>query len=79
MLDNNLIEVENFLPDDLVNSLVEFSQGDVPWETKESQKQLSRREINFILDKMFINVTILHPIKKRELSCHGKVNDYELK
>ena len=29
--------------------------------------------------QMFVNVTILHPIKKRELSCYGKVNDYELK
>ena len=37
------------------------------------------KEINFLLDKMFVNVTILHPIKKRELSCYGKVNDYELK
>ena len=40
---------------------------------------LSEKEMNFLLDKMFINVTILHPIMKRELSCFGKVNDYELK
>ena len=39
----------------------------------------SEKEINFLLDKMFVDVTILHPIKKRELSCYGKVNDYELK
>ena len=39
----------------------------------------NEKEINFLLDKMFVNVTILHPIKKRELSCYGKVNDYELK
>ena len=39
----------------------------------------NEEEINFLLDKMFVNVTILHPIKKRELSCYGKVNDYELK
>ena len=38
----------------------------------------NEKEINFLLDKMFVNVTILHPIKKRELSCYGKVNDYEL-
>jgi|TARA_B110000211_G_scaffold209962_1_gene247669 hypothetical protein len=50
MLDNNLIEVENFLPDALVDSLVEFSQGDVPWETQEMQERLSRRKVNFILD-----------------------------
>ena len=36
-------------------------------------------EINFLLDKMFVNVTILHPVKRKELSCFGKVNDYELK
>ena len=39
----------------------------------------NEKEINFLLGKMFVNVTILHPIKKRELSCYGKVNDYELK
>lgn len=39
----------------------------------------NEKEINFLLDKMFVNVTILHPINKKELSCDGKVNDYELK
>ena len=39
----------------------------------------NEKEINFLLDKMFVNVIILHPIKKKELSCYGKVNDYELK
>ena len=38
----------------------------------------NEKEINFLLDKMFINVTILHPIQKRELSCYGKINNYEL-
>ena len=36
------------------------------------------KEIEFLLDKMFVNVTILHPVYKSELSCAGKVNDYEL-
>ena len=36
------------------------------------------REIEFLLNKMFVNVTILHPLKKKELSCSGKINDYEL-
>ena len=36
------------------------------------------REIEFLLNKMFVNVTILHPVKKKELSCSGKINDYEL-
>jgi len=39
----------------------------------------SDNEINFLIDKMFVNVTIFHPINKKELSCNGKVNDYELK
>ena len=37
------------------------------------------KEIDFLIDKMFINVTIFHPINNKELSCSGKVNDYELK
>ena len=36
------------------------------------------REVEFLLNKMFVNVTILHPVKKKELSCSGKINDYEL-
>ena len=39
----------------------------------------NENEINFLLGKMFVNVTIFHPIKKIELICFGKVNDYELK
>jgi len=39
----------------------------------------NEKEIIFLLDKMFVKVTIFHPIEKRELSCYGKVNDYELK
>jgi len=35
-------------------------------------------EIKFLLNKMFVNVTIFHPLNKKELSCSGKVNDYEL-
>ena len=38
----------------------------------------NEREIEFLLNKMFVNVTIFHPLKKKELSCSGKVNDYEL-
>ncbi len=36
------------------------------------------KEIEFLLDNMFVDVTILHPVKKKELSCSGKVNAYEL-
>ena len=38
----------------------------------------NEREIEFLLNKMFVNVTIYHPIKKRELFCSGKANAYEL-
>ena len=40
---------------------------------------LEEKEINFLLEKMFVKVTIFHPIKKTELTCAGKINDYELK
>ena len=59
-----------------------LSQGimeDIFKEVFFSNISFNEEEINFLLDKMFINVTILHPIKKRELSCYGKANDYELK
>ena len=40
---------------------------------------LSKEEINFLLDTMNVNVTVFHPVKKKEIVCSGKVNDYELK
>ena len=43
-----------------------------------SNLSFDEKEIEFLLNKMFVNVTILHPVKKRELSCSGKINDYEL-
>jgi len=39
----------------------------------------TEKEINFILSRMFVKVTVFHPIKKTELICSGKINDYELK
>ena len=59
-----------------------FSQGimeDIFKEAFFNNINFNEKEINFLLDKMFVKVTILHPIEKRELSCYGKVNDYELK
>lgn len=38
----------------------------------------SEQEIDFLLSKMFVKVIIFHPINKTELSCSGKINDYEL-
>ncbi len=44
-----------------------------------SNISFNEEEIDFLLNKMFVDVTIFHPIKKIELNCSGKVNDYELK
>ena len=58
-----------------------FSQGEMEDIFKEvffKNLRFNEGEKKFLLNKMFVNVTILHPIKKRELSCSGKVNDYEL-
>ena len=38
----------------------------------------SEKEIEFLMDKMFVNVTIINPVNKTEQFCAGKVNDYEL-
>ena len=38
----------------------------------------NEKEKFFLVKKMFVNVTIFHPITKMELSCSGKANDYEL-
>ena len=37
------------------------------------------KEIEFLLNKMFVDVKIFHPVNKTEHNCYGKVNDYELK
>ena len=39
----------------------------------------SKEEIDFLLNKMLVKVTVFHPVNKTELVCSGKVNDYELK
>ena len=41
--------------------------------------RFASEEIDFLLSKMFIKVTVFHPINKTEISCSGKINDYELK
>ena len=38
----------------------------------------NEKEIDFVLKKMFVTVTIFNPIKKTKLTCQGKINDYEL-
>ena len=41
--------------------------------------RFTEEEMNFLINNMFVKVTVFHPINKSELSCSGKVNDYELK
>jgi len=38
----------------------------------------NEEEKEFLLNNMIIKVTIYHPVYKKELSCSGKINDYEL-
>ena len=40
---------------------------------------IDEEEEKFLLDNMFVEVKIFHPVNKTELVCSGKVNDYELK
>ena len=58
-----------------------LSQGvmeDIFKEVFFNNLSFGEKEIEFLLDNMFVDVTILHPVKKKELSCSGKVNAYEL-
>ena len=46
-----LIEVENFLPIDILNSLVDFSKRtDIPWQVQELQENLPRKKISWLPD-----------------------------
>jgi len=60
-------------------SLSEGVMEDIFKEVFFKNINFNEEEINFLLDKTFVNVTILHPVMKKELSCYGKVNEYELK
>ena len=58
-----------------------FSQDimeDIFKETFFNNINFREEEIKFLLDKMYIEVTVFHPINKKELVCSGKINDYEL-
>ena len=44
-----------------------------------SKDDLSKEEIDFLMKKIFIHVTVFQPIIKSEISCSGKINEYELK
>ena len=43
-----------------------------------SNLSFNEKETEYLLDNIFVKVTIYHPIYKRELVCSGKVNNYEL-
>ena len=60
-------------------SLSEGVMKDIFKEVFFKNINFNEEEINFLLNKTFVNVTILHPVMKKELSCYGKVNEYELK
>ena len=59
-------------------SLSQDLMNDIFKEVFFNNLSLNEKEIQFLTDRSFVKVTILHPIKKSELSCSGKVNDYEL-
>ena len=46
-----IVEVENFLPDHLVDQLVKFSQqSDIPWQSEEMQENMPRKKISWLID-----------------------------
>ena len=59
-------------------SLSQDLMNDIFKEVFFNNLSLNEKEIQFLTDRSFVKVTILHPIKKSELSCSGKANDYEL-
>ena len=44
-----------------------------------SNLSLDEKEENFLLDNMFVRVNVINPANRTELTCKGKVNDYELR
>jgi len=60
-------------------SLSENLMNDIFKEVFFDNINFNKNEVEFLLNKMFVSVTILNPINKTELSCNGAVNDYELK
>ena len=59
-------------------SLSEGLMEDIFKENFFNNLSFSDKEIEFLLNSMFVNVTILNPVSKIELSCYGKANEYEL-
>jgi len=40
---------------------------------------LNEKESEMLLEQMHVKVSIYHPVNKTELTCSGKINEYELK
>ncbi len=59
-------------------SFSENTMNDIFKKVFFANTSFGEKEIKFLIDKMFVNVTIFNPIKKTELSCAGKVNQYVL-
>ena len=45
-----IIEVEKFLPEDLVDDLVAFSKTNADWQVQEMQENLPRKKISWLAD-----------------------------
>ena len=45
-----IIEVENFLPNNLVDQLVNFAKTNQDWQLQEMQENLPRKKISWLLD-----------------------------
>ena len=58
--------------------LSEDLMADIFKEAFFNNVSLNDKEIDFLLDKMFVNVSVIHHINKTELTCGGKANDYDL-
>ena len=43
-----------------------------------SNVSFEEKEIEFLLANMLLEITVYHPVTKKELICSGKINAYEL-
>jgi len=60
-------------------NLSEDMMKDIFIKTFFNNLSFSDQEIEFLLKKMLVRITIFHPVNKTELTCSGKANDYELR
>ena len=60
-------------------NLSEEVMVDIFKESFLSNTSLSEKDIKLLLERMDVRISIYHPVDKIELTCKGKINDYELK